>query len=320
MPYRFATDVPLLLGGTATWLRGRRQAARLDGGRHRDDPARHRRDDADQRRRPAGSTGARARRPRGAAVATARRAIPHPGFCGVRTERWLFVRWGDGFEELYDHAFDRSEIVNRVADPAGSPRRRAAGHRACVVRPEPPGFSWDVAEGSDASGARRASRGTRTHPPNWLFGAEPRAPTVARAWPPQARGGSRRGGGTMARRNRRGCRCCRAARRRRDDAGERTPPRTGTTRSRRSAAPSTHGLARSTHSARRTPGASPLSCPRGPHRPSPPGLRGWCGSSRCTGGGRRACAGSGTTTRRRCHASSVAAARLRVAGGRVASG
>ena len=71
-------------------------------------------------------------------------SIPHPAFCGVRTERWLFVRWGDGFEELYDHEFDKSETVNRVADPVQLPvvdALRETAKASCV--PEPPGFSWD---------------------------------------------------------------------------------------------------------------------------------------------------------------------------------
>jgi len=82
-------------------------------------------------------------------------SVPHPAFCGVRTERWLFVRWGDGFEELYDHEFDRSETVNQVADPARLPvvdALRDTARASCV--PEPPGFSWDViGVGSTAVGA-----------------------------------------------------------------------------------------------------------------------------------------------------------------------
>ena len=74
----------------------------------------------------------------------------------MRTERWLFVRWGDGFEELYDHEFDRSETVNRVADPAQLPvvdALRETARASCV--PEPPGFSWDV--DSDGGGAAEVS-------------------------------------------------------------------------------------------------------------------------------------------------------------------
>src|SRR5215203_4172325 len=30
-------------------------------------------------------------------------ALPHPAYCGLRTERYLFARYADGFEELYDY-------------------------------------------------------------------------------------------------------------------------------------------------------------------------------------------------------------------------
>lgn len=36
----------------------------------------------------------------------------------VRDERWRYVRWSDGAEELYDHAADPRERVNLAADPA----------------------------------------------------------------------------------------------------------------------------------------------------------------------------------------------------------
>ena len=36
----------------------------------------------------------------------------------VRTDRWRFVRWGDGSEELYDHAADPGENTNLADDPA----------------------------------------------------------------------------------------------------------------------------------------------------------------------------------------------------------
>ena len=36
----------------------------------------------------------------------------------VRTDRWRFVRWGDGSEELYDHAADPGENDNLADDPA----------------------------------------------------------------------------------------------------------------------------------------------------------------------------------------------------------
>lgn len=35
----------------------------------------------------------------------------------VRTDRWLFVRYGDGERELYDAALDPDQLVSRAADP-----------------------------------------------------------------------------------------------------------------------------------------------------------------------------------------------------------
>ena len=170
MPYRFATDVPLLLrwdGHVAAGAVDRRLVSTVDV--------------TETILRAAGATmptsgvdlmapparehvaleGRRWRRLDG--------SVPHPGFCGVRTERWLFVRWGDGFEELYDHEFDRSETVNRVADPAQLPvvdALRETARASCV--PEPPGFSWDVAsDGGGAAGSAKSEAATcrRGHHP-----------------------------------------------------------------------------------------------------------------------------------------------------------
>jgi arylsulfatase A-like enzyme len=35
----------------------------------------------------------------------------------VRTERWRYIRYADGGEELYDHAADQYEWTNLAADP-----------------------------------------------------------------------------------------------------------------------------------------------------------------------------------------------------------
>ena len=37
---------------------------------------------------------------------------------GVRTERWRYIRYADGGEELYDHAADPQEWKNLAKDPA----------------------------------------------------------------------------------------------------------------------------------------------------------------------------------------------------------
>jgi arylsulfatase A-like enzyme len=41
----------------------------------------------------------------------------HPGNHSVRTERWRYIRYANGDEELYDHRYDSSEFRNLAADP-----------------------------------------------------------------------------------------------------------------------------------------------------------------------------------------------------------
>jgi hypothetical protein len=41
----------------------------------------------------------------------------------VRTERYRYIRYADGSEELYDHEVDPREWKNLAADPATSPVR-----------------------------------------------------------------------------------------------------------------------------------------------------------------------------------------------------
>jgi N-acetylglucosamine-6-sulfatase len=70
-------------------------------------------------------------------------SIPHPAYCGLRSASHLFVRWADGFEELYDYALDPFETRNRARWPAYSgiaDRMRATTQAECS--PVPPGFSW----------------------------------------------------------------------------------------------------------------------------------------------------------------------------------
>lgn len=69
--------------------------------------------------------------------------VARPPYCGWRSPRFLFVRYGNGREELYDYGHDPWELhdVHRVAryrDRRLALRRRARA--ACV--PTPPGFSW----------------------------------------------------------------------------------------------------------------------------------------------------------------------------------
>ena len=39
---------------------------------------------------------------------------------GVRTERWRYIRYADGGEELYDHQADPQEWKNLASDPANA--------------------------------------------------------------------------------------------------------------------------------------------------------------------------------------------------------
>jgi choline-sulfatase len=48
-----------------------------------------------------------------------------PGNHGVRDERWRYIRYADGSEELYDVIADPHEWNNRAADPAQAPRKAA---------------------------------------------------------------------------------------------------------------------------------------------------------------------------------------------------
>ena len=69
-------------------------------------------------------------------------SVPHPAYCGLRTDRYLFARYADGFEELYDYEEDPYETRNRASDPAYGDRLSSMRLRTlegCV--PTPPGFS-----------------------------------------------------------------------------------------------------------------------------------------------------------------------------------
>ena len=70
-------------------------------------------------------------------------SVPHPAYCGLRSARYLFVHWADGVEELYDHVLDRYETQNRVTDvgyAAVVEQMRWTTRERC--RPVPPGFTW----------------------------------------------------------------------------------------------------------------------------------------------------------------------------------
>jgi hypothetical protein len=69
--------------------------------------------------------------------------LARPGYCGWRTQRYLFVRYGSGFTELYDYQKDPSELTNLGGSPMQRALRadlKAKAKDACS--PVPPGFHW----------------------------------------------------------------------------------------------------------------------------------------------------------------------------------
>jgi arylsulfatase A-like enzyme len=69
-------------------------------------------------------------------------SVPHPAYVGLRTDRHLYVRYADGFEELYDYRDDPSEAHNLAADPPHAERVRSMRLRALEGSvPAPPGFT-----------------------------------------------------------------------------------------------------------------------------------------------------------------------------------
>jgi len=75
-------------------------------------------------------------------------ANPVPTYCAVRSRRWTYVRYEDGFEELYDLRTDPYELQNLAADPrfAGVLRERRA-RLAELCDPPPPGYADASASG-----------------------------------------------------------------------------------------------------------------------------------------------------------------------------
>jgi arylsulfatase A-like enzyme len=68
-------------------------------------------------------------------------AHPPPSFCGVRTTRYAYVRYEDGFEEVYDLRADPWEMANVASDdPDRTASLRARARSECS--PPPPGYRW----------------------------------------------------------------------------------------------------------------------------------------------------------------------------------
>ena len=66
-----------------------------------------------------------------------------PCYCGVRTDRFLFVRYANRLEELYDERLDPFELRNIAGKPFAAPvqnRLRQTTSRLCT--PRPPGFTF----------------------------------------------------------------------------------------------------------------------------------------------------------------------------------
>ena len=69
---------------------------------------------------------------------------PVPTYCAVRSERWKYVRYATGEEELYDLASDPFELESLATDPDHAEvleGRRARLRELCV--PAPPGYADD---------------------------------------------------------------------------------------------------------------------------------------------------------------------------------
>ena len=65
-----------------------------------------------------------------------------PTYCGVHTERHVFVRYVNGEEELYDLERDPAELVNVAADDRYAEiRREMFGRLRQLCDPAPPGLS-----------------------------------------------------------------------------------------------------------------------------------------------------------------------------------
>jgi arylsulfatase A-like enzyme len=66
---------------------------------------------------------------------------PPPSYCGVRTERYTYVRYQNGFQKLYDLRSDPWQLANVAGEqPNLTASLRALARRECD--PPPPGYRW----------------------------------------------------------------------------------------------------------------------------------------------------------------------------------
>ena len=65
-----------------------------------------------------------------------------PTYCAIRNQRYLYVKYVDGQEELYDLSTDPYELQNLASDPAYASQKKAMYARlreSCS--PPPPGYT-----------------------------------------------------------------------------------------------------------------------------------------------------------------------------------
>jgi hypothetical protein len=60
-----------------------------------------------------------------------------PSYCGLRTPRWTYVRYVDGFQELYDLARDPDQMHN-IASSHPRQRRLLSRRTNAACDPKPP--------------------------------------------------------------------------------------------------------------------------------------------------------------------------------------
>jgi N-acetylglucosamine-6-sulfatase len=66
-----------------------------------------------------------------------------PAYCGVRTTRFAYVRYSDGFEELYNLNSDPFELQNVASDPSLATRKAALlAQTVRMCSPTPPGYHF----------------------------------------------------------------------------------------------------------------------------------------------------------------------------------
>ena len=72
------------------------------------------------------------------------RTNDHPAYCGLRTRRYLYVRYANGERELYDYTVDPHELHNKAGTPAYSAIRDSLRQKTIdLCKPKPPHFTWN---------------------------------------------------------------------------------------------------------------------------------------------------------------------------------